>query len=128
VGSEPFVRAALDRKVKDLVVLDVRKFSSFTDFIVIMTGTSDLHAIRTAQHIEETLKAQDIRPIGVEGTTEGRWVLMDYGDVIIHIFIEAVRLFYDIEGLWHDAPKTRYDEKGDVIGGDVSPGGPAGGQ
>jgi len=81
-----------------------------------MTGTSDLHAIRTAQHIEETLSAKGIHPIGVEGTTEGRWVLMDYGDVIIHIFLEGVRLFYDIEGLWHDVPKTRYDERGLVIG------------
>ena len=80
-----------------------------------MTGTSDLHAIRTAQHIQETLSTQDIRPIGVEGTTEGRWVLMDYGDVIIHIFLEPVRHFYDIEGLWHEVPRTRYDEKGFVI-------------
>lgn len=86
-----------------------------------MTGTSDLHAIRTAQHIQETLSAQDIRPIGVEGTVEGRWVLMDYGDVIIHIFLEAVRYFYDIEGLWHDVPKTRYDEEGLVVGGESTP-------
>jgi ribosome-associated protein len=77
-----------------------------------MSGTSDLHVIRTAQHIQETLSGRGIRPIGVEGTTEGRWVLMDYGDVIIHIFLEPVRLFYDIEGLWHDVPKTRYDERG----------------
>ena len=80
-----------------------------------MTGTSDLHAIRTAQHIQETLSAQGIRPIGVEGTTEGRWVLMDYGDVIIHIFLEPVRHFYDIEGLWHEVPRTRYDEMGLVV-------------
>jgi ribosome-associated protein len=103
------------------VVLDVRNFSSFTDYIIIMTGTSDLHVIRTAQHVEETLKGQGIRPIGVEGTTEGRWVLMDYGDVVIHIFLEAVRLFYDIEGLWHDVPKTRFDEQGDAIGAETSP-------
>jgi ribosome-associated protein len=80
-----------------------------------MTGTSDLHVIRTAQHIQETLSARGIRPIGVEGTTEGRWVLMDYGDVIIHIFLEPVRVFYDIEGLWHEVPRTRYDERGPIV-------------
>ncbi len=121
MGPDAFITAALDRKVRDLVVLDVRNFSGFTDFIIIMTGTSDLHVIRTAQHIQERLSAQDIRPIGVEGTAEGRWVLMDYGDVIIHIFLDAVRHFYDIEGLWHDVPKTRYDEKGLVVGGETTP-------
>jgi ribosome-associated protein len=121
VGPDAFVSAALDRKVKDLIVLDVRKFSSFTDFIIIMTGTSDLHVIRTAQYIQEALSAQDTRPIGVEGTAEGRWVLMDYGDVIIHIFLEAVRLFYDLEGLWHDVPRTRYNEDGLVVGGETAP-------
>lgn len=96
-------------------MLDVRNFSGFTDYIVIMTGTSDLHVIRTAQHIEQTLSVKSVRPIGVEGTNEGRWVLMDYGDVIIHIFLDTVRLFYDLEGLWHDVPKVRYDENGNVI-------------
>ena len=104
----------MEGKVKDLVVLDVRALSSFTDFIIIMTGTSDLHVIRTAQHIQEKLSEQDIRPLGIEGIAEGRWVLMDYGDVVIHIFLDAVRLFYDLEGLWHDVPKTQYDDRGEV--------------
>lgn len=86
-----------------------------------MSGTSDLHVIRTAQHIQETLSGRGIRPIGVEGTAEGRWVLMDYGDVIIHIFLEPVRLFYDIEGLWHDVPKKRYDERGIAAGREAVP-------
>jgi ribosome-associated protein len=89
-----------------------------------MTGTSDLHVIRTSQYIQETLSAQDIRPIGVEGTTEGRWVLMDYGDVVIHIFLDSVRVFYDLEGLWHDVPKTRYDEKGVVVETRAAPAAP----
>jgi ribosome-associated protein len=100
------------------VVLDVRSLSSFTDYIIIMTGTSDLHVIRTAQHLQERLSAQNVHPLGVEGTAEGRWVLMDYGDVIVHIFLEAVRFFYDLEGLWHDVPKTRYDERGEIVGDD----------
>ena len=105
----------MEGKVKDLVVLDVRGISSFADYIIIMTGTSDLHVIRTARHIEERLSGDNVRPLGIEGITEGRWVLMDYGDVIIHIFLDAVRLFYDLEGLWHDVPKTRYDERGEVM-------------
>ena len=86
-----------------------------------MTGTSDLHVIRTAQQIQETLSREGINPLGVEGVAEGRWVLMDYGEVIIHIFLEPIRVFYDIEGLWHDVPKTRYDERGTVLGARAAP-------
>ncbi len=118
MGPESFVPVVLERKVKDLIVLDVRTFSSFTDYIIIMTGTSDLHVIRTAQYIQEKLQEKDIRPLGVEGIAEGRWVLLDYGEVVIHIFLETVRLFYDLEGLWHDVPKKRYDEEGRVVAGD----------
>lgn len=119
-GPEPFVRAALMRKVKDLVVLDVRNTSTITDFIVIMSGTSDRQVIGIAEHIEETMSKEKIHPLGTEGMREGRWVLMDYGDVVIHVFLEPVRFFFDIEGIWSDVPQTRYDERGEVIGEDTS--------
>lgn len=116
----PIIRAALTRKVKDLVVLDVRNSPAITDFIVIMSGTSDRQVIGIAEHIEETMSKEKIHPLGKEGMREGRWILMDYGDVIIHVFLEPVRLFYDIEGIWPDVPHIRYDEKGEVIGEDTS--------
>jgi ribosome-associated protein len=86
-----------------------------------MSGTSDRQVIRTAEHIEEALSKEKIRPLGKEGVSEGRWVLMDYGDVVIHIFQEPIRLFYDLEGIWSDAPRTRYDEKGEAIREKESP-------
>lgn len=101
--------------MQNLVVLDARDVSTFTDFIVIMSGTSDRQVIRTCGHIEESLAKEKIFPIGIEGKSEGRWVLMDYGGVVIHIFQESVRLFYDLEGLWPEIPKTRYDERGRII-------------
>jgi ribosome-associated protein len=102
------------------VVLDVRKSSAITDYIVIISGTSDRQVIGIAEHIEETMSKEKVHPIGKEGMREGRWILMDYGDVIIHVFLEPVRFFFDIEGIWPDVPHIRYDEMGEIIGEDTS--------
>jgi len=98
-------RAALDHKAVDLVILEVKKLSSFTDYFVICSGNSDRQVQAIAGHIEEKLKEGDIRPLSVEGKREGRWVLLDYGDVVIHVFYQPVREFYDLERLWSDAPR-----------------------
>lgn len=98
-------RAALDHKAVDLVILEVKKLSSFTDYFVICSGNSDRQVQAIAGHIEEKLKEGDIRPLSVEGKREGRWVLLDYGDVVIHVFYQPVREFYDLERLWADAPR-----------------------
>jgi len=90
----------------DLVILDVKKVSSFTDYFVICSGTSDRQVQAMATHVEEKLGKQALHPIGVEGKTQGRWVLLDYGDVVIHIFQQPVREFYDLERLWADAPRV----------------------
>jgi ribosome-associated protein len=89
----------------DPVVLEVKKLSSFTDFFVICSGTSDRQVQAIAGHIEEKLGAEKIRPLSVEGKREGRWVLLDYGDVVVHVFYQPVRDFYDLERLWADAPR-----------------------
>lgn len=96
--------AALDRKAKDLIILKVRELSSFTDFFIICSGTSDRQVKAIAEHITEKLKKVGILPLGIEGENTGNWILMDYGDVIIHIFYEPTREFYDIERLWSDVP------------------------
>jgi ribosome-associated protein len=98
-------RAALDHKAVDLVILDVKKLSSFTDFFVICSGNSDRQVQAIAGHIEEKLEEGNIRPLSIEGKREGRWVLLDYGDVVIHVFYQPVREFYDLERLWSDAPR-----------------------
>lgn len=106
---------AVEKKVKDLVVIDTRESSSVSEYIVIMSGTSDRHVQGVAEHIKETLSRVEVRPLGIEGMREGRWILMDYGNLVIHVFQEAVRLFYDIEGIWQGVPMARYDETGKKI-------------
>jgi ribosome-associated protein len=89
----------------DLVALDVRELSSFADAFVLATGTSERHVRAIAEAIEEALAARGERPLGVEGASEGRWILMDLGDVIVHVFQAEVRAHYDLERLWSDAPR-----------------------
>lgn len=99
-------RAALDHKAIDLAILEVKNLSSFTDYFVISSGNSDRQVQAIASHIEEKLGKQGLRPLGIEGKREGRWVLLDYGDVVMHIFYHPIRDFYDLERLWSDAPRV----------------------
>jgi ribosome-associated protein len=101
---EAIVEAALARKAEDLIGLDVRELSSFADTFVIATGTSDRHVRSIADAIEMALRARGELPLGVEGYEEGRWVLIDAGDTIVHVFQREVREHYDLERLWSDAP------------------------
>ena len=103
----PYIRAALGKKALGLVVLDVGKLTSIADFFIICSGRSNRQVTAIAEHIQTTLKEQGIRPLSVEGTKGGHWVLMDYGHVIIHIFFDSVRNFYDLEGLWADARRIK---------------------
>ena len=98
-------RAALDHKAIDLVILSIQNLSSFTDYFVICSGNSDRQVQAIASHIEDTLAAIGIAPLGTEGKRQGHWVLLDYGEVVVHIFYHPVREFYDLERLWVDAQK-----------------------
>ena len=102
------VAAALDRKAQDVVALDVRESVSFADTFVIATGSSDRHVRSVVEGIEESLRAVGEKPLGIEGTDEGRWILMDCDDVIVHVFLRDVREHYDLERLWSDAPKLTF--------------------
>ena len=95
--------AALDRKAVDLVALDVSKLTSYADTFIIATATSDRHARAIADSLREAEAASGAKPLGVEGYDEARWVLIDLGDVIVHVFLEEVREAYDLERLWNDA-------------------------
>ena len=101
-----YVQAALSRKAESVVVLDVRGLTSIADFFIICSGRSNRQVIAMADHIKVFLKERKIRPLSIEGQKEGLWVLMDYGDVIIHVFYEETRAFYDLEGLWVDAKRV----------------------
>ena len=98
--------AALDKKAENLVVLDVRGLSSYTDFFVIMSGRSTRHVQGLAQAVDVALRHKNVKDGNTEGLNEGHWVLLDYNDVVVHVFYSEDRGFYDIEGLWHDAPRV----------------------
>ena len=95
--------AALDRKAQELVALDVSELTSYADTLLLATGTSDRHARAIADAIVEASRARGEKPLGVEGYEEARWVLIDLGDVIVHVFQPEVRENYDFERLWSDA-------------------------
>ena len=103
-------RYALERKAYDLAVLEVGKLTSVADYFLICTGRSDTQVQAIVQSIEENLKRQGIRPLSIEGYTSAQWVLMDYGDVVVHIFYRPVRAFYDLERLWSRAPRPPLPE------------------
>lgn len=105
------VADAREHKAQDLVVLDVSKLSSFADYFVLCSGRSSRQVQGIAENLAAALRKQGIRPDGIEGAREGHWVLMDYGDVIVHIFYEPVRLFYDLESLWSEAERLHLDQQ-----------------
>jgi ribosome-associated protein len=100
-----YINAVMGKKALDLVVLDVRDLTSVADIFIICSGRSNRQVSAIAEHIQVNLKEHAIKPLSVEGKKEGHWVLLDYGHVIIHVFYEPVRAFYDLEGLWIDAER-----------------------
>ena len=101
--------AALEKKALGLKVLDMRGLVAYTDFLIICSGSSDRHVLAISDSVESTLRPEKIRPLGIEGRPSGRWVLMDYGDVVTHVFVEAERDVYGLDSLWNDAPALAID-------------------
>jgi ribosome-associated protein len=99
------LNASLEKKAKDLVILKIMEMSDFADYFIICSGTSDRQVRAICTAIQENMKMAEILPLGIEGDAAGQWILMDYDDVIIHIFLESVRPFYDLEKLWSEAPR-----------------------
>ena len=97
-------RAALDKKAVDLTVLDVQGVSTVTDYFLVCSGRSAPHVKTIADAIREELKTDGVRPLHAEGQAESGWVLLDYGDVLMHVFLEDTRTYYALERLWGDAP------------------------
>jgi ribosome-associated protein len=93
-----------ERKAQNLLLMDLRGLSNATDYFLLASGTSDLHARSIAEHVIEELKKDGVRPDHVEGLRGGRWVLIDYIDFVVHVFHPAAREFYQLERLWGDAP------------------------
>lgn len=107
-----FLAAGLaDRKGEDIVILEVEQLVGYTSFFVICSGRSDRQVKALAENLERHVKTQlGGRPLSREGVDQGNWALLDYGDAVVHIFRAEERDFYDLEGLWSDAPRTDYVE------------------
>lgn len=108
---DPFEKALLcveiinERKAKDLILFEVGKLSSMTDYFLIASGASSRQVQAISQHLKTRMKEEKVTLFGIEGERDGHWILMDYGDVVIHLFYQPVREFYDLEGLWVEAPR-----------------------
>jgi len=97
------IKAVKGRKAEDIKVLDVRKLTSYTDVFIMASARSTRQAAAIGEYIKVELKKEEITPITVDGLSEGSWVLLDYGDVIVHVFYDETRDYYDLDGLWADA-------------------------
>ncbi len=92
-----------------MTILEITELSSVADFLIICSAASERQVGAVASSIEDGLRKEGARPIGVEGTESKRWVLLDYGDVVVHVFLTSVREFYDLDGLWSDAPQLEFE-------------------
>ncbi len=97
-------------KAQNVVVVDLRSRSTYTDFLVIASGTSDRHVQSIAEAVEVTLKREQITIVGAEGAREGQWALIDLGGVVVHVFHQFARDQYDLESLYDKAPRTRVSD------------------
>jgi ribosome-associated protein len=105
------VRSAAEKKASEMVILDLRQIASFAEFFIITSGANPRQVQAVSDEIEEQLKKQlGSRPVRIEGYTSAEWVLMDYGDFIVHIFNKEAREFYDLERLWRDAGRVSLPE------------------
>jgi ribosome-associated protein len=104
----------LDNKANDVLVLNLQGISSLTDYFIIASGTSDTHVRAVAEHVVEELKKEGTRVHHIEGLQQGRWVLLDYVDFVVHVFHPALRSFYQLERLWGDAEIIAVDQQGAV--------------
>jgi ribosome-associated protein len=98
-------KAGIDKKAENVTVLDVRGIAGYADYFVVMTADSDRQSAAIADSVEESMKKMGVSKVSVEGYETGRWVLLDYGDVLAHVMSPESRTFYDLEGLWADAPR-----------------------
>ena len=104
-------KAALDKKAKEILILDLKKLTAIADYFVICSGESTTQVKAITEQIEEKFDEANIRPLSIEGLKHSHWVLMDYGDIIIHVFENETRMYYELEKLWIDAKRVALQEE-----------------
>ena len=102
-----FIQAAQGKKALDIVVMDLRGKTAITDYFILCSGRSSRQVMAIADHIQTEMRDNRIRPLGVEGVGSGQWILLDYDTVVIHVFYDPIRRFYNLEGLWVDVPRIQ---------------------
>ena len=106
-------RAASDKKGEDTIVLEVGPLLSITDAFVITSGSNDRQVRSIAEEVEAQVRTSMNRaPLRVEGLSDAHWILLDYGDVVVHVFLDETRRYYDLERLWADAPRIIWEDEG----------------
>lgn len=118
---------ALEKKAENVVILDLGGKSSVADYFVVASGMSDRQVAAMASYISESLQDAGLKPIREEGLRDGRWALIDFGTVIVHVFLDHLRDYYNLEGLWCEAKRMRISEAAMASShsGEPSPGAPA---
>ena len=100
-------RAAIEKKAENVKILNLTQLSGFTDYFVICSGTSNRQVQAIADSVANALESSGAEILSTEGYSDGRWVLLDFGDIVIHVFLDALREYYDLETLWSDAPQIK---------------------
>ena len=103
--------AALDKKALQVEIIEVADKVDYADYVVVMSATSDRHANALAKNVDTEMAAKGMKANSIEGLPQGAWVLMDFGDVVVHIFHEDTRGYYDLEALWYDAARVPVSDK-----------------
>jgi len=103
------LEAALDKKAMEPVLLDVRGLCSYANYLLVLSGRSDRQVDSIAEGVQDGLRQAGVRPLGIEGKGSGQWVLIDFGDLVVHVFHHPIREHYDLEGLWIEANRIALD-------------------
>jgi ribosome-associated protein len=112
-------RAAAAKQAADVAILDVHGLIVITDYFVICSGSTERQVRTIVEEVEKALRDIGRKPVRREGETEGRWVLLDYVDVVVHCFAEEEREYYDLERLWRDAPRVDHADRGQAVAGSL---------
>jgi len=109
-------KLADEKKAKEVLILNLVDLTDIADFFVLASGTSERHVRTVAESVQTGMKEKGMQPLSAEGYDEGRWIILDYGDVIFHTFLEPLRELYDLESLWIEAARYRTDEENKILG------------
>lgn len=104
-------RCAYEKKAREVVVLELKGLTDIADYFLIGSGTNERHVRTISEYIEKSLKDMGIKPYSTEGSSDGRWVVLDYRDVVVHIFLEPLRELYDLESLWLEATRHEIEKE-----------------